>query len=501
MRRVCGALALALIAAPAAALAGEEACLALAQAGRFAATSVTGLRSVQPDAQAGLPGYCELTATIRPVPGSEIGVVYRLPANWNGKLLGIGGGGMAGNVKLETAAPNLARGYATGQTDMGHPGPGALDPSWALAAPGQLNEERVIDFGHRATHLMTVLGKQIVQAYYGRPQSRAYWEGCSTGGRQGLMEMQRYPDDYDGVVAGAPVYNMLVYSTAVLRTQHFHATPGSNLTPAQLQRLSGAVMNACDAQDGVKDGILTDPRQCKFDPAVLQCQGAGGGDCLSPQQVETVRKMYQGVETADGRTAAAPLLPGGEPDWLGRSLGNEKMKLGLNSLLGAPFISYLVKKDPKYDLFSFDPNKDVDEAERSFARREIAATDADLSAFFRRGGKLILWHGFNDPGPSPVQTAKYYEEVAAKVGGAIEDRARLFMVPGVYHCRGGPGPDKFDALAALDDWVEKGTAPARILATRADRKLSRPLCPYPQLARYIGSGDPNDAASFTCAQP
>jgi feruloyl esterase len=260
-------------------------------------------------------------------------------------------------------------------------------------------------------------------------------------------------------------------------------------------------MKACDAKDGVEDGILGDPRQCKFDPAVLQCQGTGGDDCLSAQQVDTVRKMYQGVDTADGRTAAVPLLPGGEPDWLLRSVGNEKMKLGLNSLLGAPFISYLVKKDPNYDLFSFDPNKDVEEAERSFARREIAATDADLGPFFRHGGKLILWHGFNDPGPSPVQTAKYYEEVAAKAGGAIDDRARLFFVPGVYHCRGGPGPDKFDALSALDDWVEKGTAPARILASRADRKLSRPLCPYPQLARYSGSGDQSDAANFTCAGP
>lgn len=177
------------------------------------------------------------------------------------------------------------------------------------------------------------------------------------------------------------------------------------------------------------------------------------------------------------------------------------MKLGLNSLLGAPFISYLVKAKPDYDLFSFDPNKDVAEAENSFARREVAATDADLGKFFGRGGKLILWHGFNDPGPSPIQTIKYYDEVAASTGGDIHDRARLFLAPGVYHCRGGPGPDKFDALSALDAWMEKGTAPTRIVATKADSKLSRPLCPYPQLARYNGSGDTNDAANFTCAAP
>jgi feruloyl esterase len=484
--------------APTIAFAADN-CASLAKPGLFPQTTIASATTVAADAARGTPAFCEVTGTISPEKESRIGVVYRLPANWNGKLLGLGGGGFSGNPRIEVAAPNLARGYATAQTDLGHASLDSLDPAWALAGPGKLNSEAVVDFGHRATHLMTVTGKAVVKAYYGRPQRRAYWEGCSTGGRQGLAEMQRYPDDYDGVVAGAPVYNMLVYTTAVLRTQHFHAKPGSNLAPGQVSLLSNAVLKACDPQDGVTDGILGDPRRCNFDPAELQCKGEGGQDCLTAAQVETARKMYQGVKTADGELAAAPLLHGSEPDWLSRSVGNERMKLGLNSLLGAPFISYLVKMNPAYDLFSFDPNKDVPVAEASFARAQVAASNPDLSAFFGRGGKLILWHGFNDPGPSPMQTIKYYDEVAASTGGDIQNRARLFLAPGVYHCRGGPGPDKFDALGALDDWMEKGTAPTRIVATKADTKLSRPLCPYPQLARYSGSGDTNDAANFTCA--
>lgn len=248
-------------------------CATLVKPGLFPQTTIASATAVAADEARGTPAFCEVTGTISPVPASRIGVVYRLPANWNGKVMGLGGGGLAGNVKLEVAAAPLAKGYAVMQTDMGHPSPEALDPIWAVSAPGKLNEEQVTDFGHRATHLMTVTGKAVVQAYYGRAQSRAYWEGCSTGGRQGLMEMQRYPDDYDGVVAGAPVYNMLVYSTAVLRVQHFHAKPGSNLTPGQVSLLSRAVLKACDAQDGVEDGVLGDPRhRCSTAASRIGCR-------------------------------------------------------------------------------------------------------------------------------------------------------------------------------------------------------------------------------------
>jgi feruloyl esterase len=459
-------------------------------------------------AAGGLPEYCEVTATVSPVAGSRIGVVYRLPAGWNGKLVGLGGGGFAGDVTLQTATPALQRAYAVAQTDMGHPSTEALDPKFALGPDGKLDKPAVTDFGHRATHLMTVVGKATVATYYGKPQSRAYFQGCSTGGRQGLMEAQRYPDDYDGIVAGAPVYNTLVYSTAVLRTQFFHARPESNLRPEQVTLIAKAVMKSCDKLDGVEDGILTDPRQCHWDPGELQCKDGEGPDCLTAAQVETVRTMYRGVTRSDGRLVAAPLLRGGEPDWLIRSVGTPQLPVGLNARLGAPFISYLVKQNPAYDLFKFDPAKDMAELDASFAAQNVVAQDPDISPFIKHGGKLILWHGFNDPGPSPLQTIKYYEAVVDTVGKklstaakpeAMDQDVRLFLAPGVYHCRGGPGPDKFDGLTALDTWLEQSKPPERIIATKVDAKISRPLCPYPQLARYNGSGDTDDAASFTCA--
>ncbi|MFT8243449.1 tannase/feruloyl esterase family alpha/beta hydrolase [Roseomonas sp. BN140053] len=484
---------------PAAALAQGSACTALAAPGLFPNTAVSAARDVP--AEGATPAHCEVTAMVRPVEGSSIGVVVRLPENWNGRLLGIGGGGFAGDVRLDTMRPALARGYAVAGTDAGHPSADSLDPSWALRPDGQLNREAVTDFGHRAVHEMTVLAKQVVAHRYGRPQDRTYWQGCSTGGRQGLAEVQRYPEDYDGVIAGAPVYNMVVYSSAILRTQFFHAAPGNNLTPAQVPLVAAAVQRACDRLDGVADGVLTDPRRCSWDPAELRCTGNNGPDCLTDRQVETVRKMYAGVTTADGRVAAAPSMRGGELDWLDRSVGTRELPLGRNAVLGAPFISYLVENNPRYDLMSYDPERDQARIESSFAASQIVMNDAEIAPFLRRGGKLLLWHGFNDPGPSPTQTVAYLDRVTRALGGEDEARGqvRLFLAPGVFHCRGGPGPDQFDTLSALEAWVERGVAPERIVATKANSPVSRPLCPYPLAARYDGSGDPNDANSFRCA--
>jgi feruloyl esterase len=229
-------------------LAQEAACSALAAPGQFANTTIEAAKLVPAGAEANAPAHCELSGTIKPVEGSSIGVVYRLPTSWNGKMLGIGGGGFAGNITLRTAIPGLTKGYAVAQTDTGHKSPQSLDPSWALSAPGELNKEAVIDFGHRAIHLMTRVGKEVVAKHYGRPHQKAYFEGCSTGGRQGLAEIQRYPNDYDGVVAGAPVYNTLVYTSAVLRTQQFHKTPGTNLAPEHIPLLASSVLKACDAR-------------------------------------------------------------------------------------------------------------------------------------------------------------------------------------------------------------------------------------------------------------
>jgi feruloyl esterase len=478
----------------------QDACADVASHVSLPDTTIESARTVPADPGKKLPAYCEVHATISPVKGSHIGAVYRLPADWNGKVLGIGGGGFAGNLTLPPATDGLSRGYAVIENDLGHASTSALNPSFALLAPGKPNTEGIIDFGHRATHLATVVGKDLAASYYRRAVQRAYWQGCSTGGRQGLAEVQRYPDDYDGVIAGAPVYSPLTYSNAILRVQAFHAKPESNLLPSQVPLVHNAVLAACDANDGVADGILTDPRKCTWDPGQLACHAgqSPGSDCLSAAQVETVRRVYDGVKTTNGQWAAMPLMRGGESDWVTRMIGTPQQPLGLNAVLGAPFMSYIVKNDPSYDIMTFDPDRDMAALSGGVAAEHVHQTNPNIARFTSRGGKLLLWHGFNDPGPSPLTTIDYYEQVRRSVPSAKDD-VRLFLAPGVLHCGGGAGPDRFDALTAMEQWVEHGTAPASMLATKANSPLSRPLCPYPQLPRYKGAGDPNSAANFVCS--
>ena len=508
MKLIAALGAASLVLGAAGTVAAQDACADKVARISLPDTTISSAKAVPADAKSGLPAFCEVRATIAPTKGSHIGAVYRLPDTWNGKVLGIGGGGFAGNVTLQGASDGLSRGYAVVENDLGHPSASALDPSFALLGDGRPNVDGIIDFGERATHLATTVGKQLVAAFYGRPAQRAYWQGCSTGGRQGLSEVERYPDDYDGVIAGAPVYSPLTYSNAILRVQAFHKDPASNLTPAQVPLIHNAVLAACDAKDGVKDGILTDPRACTWDPAALACPstplgagkaGVSGEDCLTPAQVETVRRVYNGVKTNAGTWAAMPLMRGGEADWVGRMIGTPQQPLGLNAVLGAPFMAYIVKHDPKYDLMTFDPNRDMAALDSGLAAEHVHQTNADISKFTRRGGKLLLWHGFNDPGPSPLTTIDYYERVRKAVPAAKDD-VRLFLAPGVLHCGGGAGPDKFDSLSAMEKWIEQGQAPSLMIATKANSPISRPLCPYPQLPKYKGAGDPNDAANFVCAQ-
>ncbi len=338
--------------------AAQDLCGPLAVGDTFGPATITAATTqpAGPDAMA----HCEVRATIRPEPGSSIGAVFRLPEDWNGKVLGVGGGGFAGNLTVEVASEGLERGYAVIQNDLGHPSTSALDPSFAVGEDGRPNVPGIVDFGHRATHLATVAGKAVVERAYGSAPDYAYWQGCSTGGRQGLAEVQRYPGDYDGVIAGAPVYTPLTYSNAMLRVQAFHREPGSNLLPAHVPLIEQSVLAACDALDGVTDGILTDPRRCDWDPAELRCSaGDAPSTCLTDAQVETVRTVYNGVRTPNGSYAAMPLMRGGESDWARRMIGNEAMPLGLNALLGAPFMSYIVAGNPDYDILDFDPAEDM----------------------------------------------------------------------------------------------------------------------------------------------
>lgn len=500
-------VAAAAIIIPTAALAQSNPCVALTGMGEFKDTTITSTVQVPADGARTLPAYCEVKGVIRPIPGSEIGVLYRLPERWNGKMLGIGGGGSAGNVRLDVVAvAGLRGGYATAQTDGGHPDPDGSHVDWAVLSKGKVNLVKVEDFGNRSIHLMTTVGKSIVNKYYDLPIVKAYFQGCSTGGREGLMEVQRYPEDYDGVVTGAPVFDLTVNTTAMVRTQFFHKNPASNLLPKQLPTLAKAVMEACDKLDGVEDGIITDPRRCTWQPDTIRCKAseAPSATCLSPIQVAAVRAMYTGLTARNGQVVAYPLLRGSESSWRERSIGTTDDPMGSNLSTGSHTVMYMVYADHDYPVLNWR-SEQIAEVKNSPTAKVYEATSRDASAFIKRGGKWLIWHGFNDPGPAPLTTAAYYEEMlqtsAAKLSRSsaqLRDSARLFLAPGVYHCGGGPGPDQFDLLSALDAWVMNGSAPERIVATNRAGDLSRPLCPYPALGLYRGAGDIRDEKSFVC---
>jgi feruloyl esterase len=454
-----------------------EACAALAQNAKFPQTTVTSAAMV-PAARA-IPAYCEVQGVIRPVPGSEIGVVYRLPENWNRKALALGGGGWMGNVTLQAATEGLGRGYATLQTDAGHANGTGFDASaWAINPDGSANKPKLEDFSHRAIHLMTTLGKDVVKTYYGAAASRAYYQGCSTGGRMGLMEVQRYPDDFDGVIAGAPVYTLQTQTSAQLRTLAFEA-PGARLLPQHLSLISKAVLAACDAKDGAADGVLRDPRACDFEPATLACtSGQAAESCLMPAQVTALRKVYAGEKLASGAIASYPLDKGGESGWVRFVAATAAGDPGTNSggmfALRGPLLG-----DANFDMAGFT-TETVAKVRSSWLAGVYEAKETNISPFVRRGGKLILWHGFSDPGPSTRGTIEYYE-AALKATPRSDAAMRLFVAPGVAHCGGGTGPDRIEWLAALENWVERNQAPEELPATKANSTLAWNVCAYPKL--------------------
>jgi feruloyl esterase len=468
-------------------------CEAL-KAASFDHTKIVSTAMIPADAANATPAFCEVTATISPVTGSNIGVVYRLPESWNGKMLGLGGGGWAGNVQLARATPGLKAGYATAQTDGGHPIPATAPDMWRPDKWG--TAETFADFQYRAVHEMTTVAKAVVAKYYGKAQTKAYFQGCSTGGRQGLMEVQRYPDDYDGVVSMAPVHSLTVQTSMTVRANVL-GKPGAALTPETLSTVNAAVIKACDAKDGLADGLLDDPRQCSWDPAEMLCKpGQSGSECLTQPQIDALRILYNGVKTPDGRVVVWPLARGNEASWrafvgLSGPASDATNAGGLGALTGPVF------GDPNFNLASFDPAKDYDTVAKSGFAKAYEANDANIAAFTKRGGKLLLWHGWADSGPSPWLTLDYYDRVMKATPNATSN-VRLFMAPGVAHCGGGTGLDQFDALSAIDAWVQTGTAPDKLQATKAKPPMTRLLCAYPKVAKYKGSGDANDAASFEC---
>jgi feruloyl esterase len=440
----------------------------------------------------GLPRFCRVAARLTPTPDSDIHVEVWLPAsNWNGKLQAVGNGAFSGAISYRAMATALARGYATTSTDTGHSGGSA---SFALGHP-----EKVIDFGWRAVHEMTGAAKQLVAAYYDSAPRFSYWNGCSAGGRQAMKEAQRFPSDFDGIIAGAPGLDWTGRAAQAIKVaKPLQENATARLSVDQLRLVHSAVLRACDALDGVTDGLLENPAQCSFDPVVLQCNGSDGAACLTSSQVDTVRSIYSSPPNPQTTRPIPGLARGSELGWTDLGWTASARATGLDQF------RFLVFKDPAWTIQRFNFDSDIVRAEEADGGT-INALDPNLRPFIARGGKLLQYHGWSDPQISPGSSTQYFSRVVETVGtDKLGDSYRLFMVPGMGHCGGGAGPNTFDTLTALEDWVERGKPPDRILASHSSNGVvdrTRPLCPYPQRAVYRGAGSVEDAASFACQAP
>jgi feruloyl esterase len=429
-----------------------------------------------------LPAFCRVAATIAPSPRSEIKMEVWLPAaGWNGKLQVVGNGAFAGTIGYPAMATALAAGYATASTDTGHTGP---------SSNTFVNQDVLVDFAYRAVHETTVAAKKLLHGFYDALPKQAYFNGCSTGGRQALTAAQRYPEDFTGIVAGAPASFGSKQTFGQIWIYQATADAASALPREKLVVLHNAVLQQCDNLDGVRDGVLANPLACKFDPRTLACTSGGeGGTCLTAPQVEAVRRIYDG---ASNPKTGEPIFPGFER---GSELGWSPAPVGY----AVDYFKYVVFKNPGWDPKTLDFAADIRQAGKS-ENQIFDATNPDLSSFTARGGKLLMYQGWGDQGIPPRNVVDYYGLVREKTRKAA-DAVRLFMVPGMGHCGGGDGTSTFDMAAALDQWVTTGKAPAQISASRVrDGRVdrTRPLCPWPQVAANTGSGSADDAASFVC---
>jgi feruloyl esterase len=455
----------------------------------------------------------------KPTADSNIKIEVWLPlAGWNGRFIGQGNGGFAGSIWYDELAVAVLTGTASGGTDTGHTG-GATDADWALGHP-----EKVVDFGWRAVHAMTELSKTVVQAFYAGPAQHNYFSSCSDGGREALMEAQRFPGDYDGILAGAPAYNWTsLLSRGAQMTKELLSSPQKYLPASKVPSINQAVLAACHKNE--PGAFLADPRTCHFSPDMLVCKGPETDACLTQAQAGTLKALYASSYLKNGQLLYHGLLPGGElggDGWSGWITG-DKPGTSEGSAYPRGYFRNLVYSNPDWDFKSFDLDRDWKATQEKTAAT-LDAVDPDLRPFKARGGKLILYHGWNDPAISALGTIDYYSSVEKTVGRRETDQfVRLFLVPGMQHCDGGPGPAEMGQFVptfnpalddaahnitiALEQWVEKGTAPEQVIgrgntdptgAGKGDT-FSQPICAYPRAAAYKGSGDRKDAASYTCA--
>jgi feruloyl esterase len=439
---------------------------------------------------ADLSEFCRVAATLKPTGDSDIKVEVWLPAkSWNGKFQAVGNGGWAGVISYSAMAAAIRAGYATASTDTGHVGGRG---TFALDHP-----EKLIDFAWRSEHEMTVKAKAVIAAFYGSAPRLSYWNGCSTGGRQGLKEAQKFPDDYDAIIAGAPANRTAIslwIAAAVLKD------PASYIPPGKYPIIHQAALAACDSRDGLQDGIIDDPTKCDFDPKVLLCKSADSPSCLTAAQVDAARKIYSpAINPRTGQELFSSLVPGTELGWGIQAQGPEP------SVNIYDQYRYVVFKDPNWNWKTFDFDSDVVRGDLP-ENVVMNATDPNMKPFFSHGGKLLLYHGWSDPQVPTLNTIKFYKSVVDAMGGPANasNSVRLFLEPGMGHCGGGEGPNVFDKVGALEQWVEQGKAPEKLIASHStDGKVdrTRPLCRYPQVAKYKGTGSIDDAANFACQAP
>ena len=450
------------------------------------------------------PAHCRVFGQVLP----QVGFDVRMPAEWNGRFMLIGNGGYAGEptdsqFRLNQYGRLLKRGYAVAATDTGHSA--ITEPLGTFAA----DRQKLLDFAFRSLHVTADAAKLVLRTYYGSAPQKSYYEGCSTGGRQGLILAQRFPDDFDGIVAGAPVLNFT--GTMMQYVQAAKALKATPLPAAKLPLLAAKIYDACDAKDGLKDGIIDDPRRCDFKPArdLPKCEaGADRPDCFTAPQIGTLEKLYAEVQSNGKKifpfrpVSAEAAGQNGRSGWEAWTVSDNRPPTGV--AFAETFLRYLAfpKPDLQYDMTQFDFDKDVSKLEN--IHQILDATDTDLSRFQKRGGKLMMYFGWADPALNPMMGVEYYEAVQQRMGPSTTDFFRLFMVPGMLHCSDGPGPNQFDVTAPMADWVEKGVPPESMRANKVtDGKLARtrPLCVYPQVARYKGTGSIDEAVNFACVKP
>src|SRR6266853_154019 len=427
-----------------------------------------------------IPQHCRVKLTLKPTSDSDIYSELWMPTdNWNGKLLVVGNGGFAGSIQgygdMQVA---LRLGYATAATDTGHTGGNGM---FALGHP-----EKIVDFAYRALHDTTVESKRLIKQMYSRGVQLSYYKGCSTGGRMGIMAATRFPDDYDGVIAGALANRHIHMHTAGFARQVALArSPDMAVSPEKAQLVSEAVMNKCDT---LHEGFLNNPEQCSFDVSTLLCKGAESNECLTQPQLKAIEMFYGGLKDKKGEIIFA-----------GQVLGNPVTPMRSNPNIAniTDTVRIWAFQNADYDWHNFDLDRDMPIIDQKIGF--VDATDPDLKKFKAHGGKLLLYAGWGDTSITPKNTVEYYSSVVNKMGKKdANDTARLFMVPGMGHCRGGDGPDSFDTIGTLEKWREKGQAPITMAAVNKTSGLSRPLCAYPQYAKYTGTGEVKDAANWTC---